>query len=197
MDKLADWEVLPPNVISRVLWSEHLQLLDQLRCLEVCKNWNDVLRNNSGGRNRVHELSVQTEFLTGRPSLQRTALFPNEQPPAIFIDPTDLQAAPSDSYNACLQWLDLRSNLFGKVQLSISISAGSPHTWQLQEVLRTLQAVCLRAASVLEVELWTGESLSTASTPVFFLLHSIPPSVAGKCMHHALLSVSLQQVHVV
>ena len=155
MKQRADSDILPHDVLSRVFCSGHLSLLDKLRCQEVCTSWNGLLRTLQAPDN-LNKLTVEMEVRIYRPTpSERTVLRLHEQPPVVEIKPTE-QAGPCQSYLACCQWLTLRSNLFGKLQLDASY----PNAWQLQEVLTLLQAACLRSSSKLDLQLLAGKSLS-------------------------------------
>ena len=43
MTTRADWDTLPYDVASKILWSDRLQLHDKLRCQQVSKRWKNLM----------------------------------------------------------------------------------------------------------------------------------------------------------
>ena len=141
-------EQLPSEVIGQILWSDHLGLLDKLRCQEVCKSWRHLLQSVTGDHGRLAEelliTIANTESLyfpvTRR---RRTALRLKAGKPYIHVAYTT-EADPSPAYAACWQWLSLNAKAFSKIVLT----GVHPQSWQLQAFLKLFKTHMHPAAQV-------------------------------------------------
>ena len=146
--------VLPFETMRQILWSNHLDLFDKLRCQEVCKPWRRLLQAVPSGPQRAtltEELAVKIATAHGD-SQNHAALRLEAGIPTIHLDSTT-PADPSPSYTACWQWLSLKAGFFAKIKLT----GQHPQAWQLQAFLELFQTACTPPAA--EVKLVAGTFL--------------------------------------
>ena len=169
MSHQAGWDVLPDAVISRVLWSRDLHLVDRLRCREVCKTWERLLQERPCGLQRKglsHDLCIEFSGPYTVP------LFPYDHLPTIVLGPLGVlsdclngasdDAAPSVE-EWCFRWLMPRAHLIRRVGLSGKIGHGG-----LLEVIRALQVAAPQTPPVIDIISPTGTTqMATVS------LHSV------------------------
>ena len=85
MVECPDWGVLPDAIVSKFLWSDHLRLLDKLRCQEVCKTWKRLLSECPSELERTdlsHELCINFNDRTNTMH-QHIAIRLEQEPPTI------------------------------------------------------------------------------------------------------------------
>lgn len=111
MDELFDVDVLPSEVLCQILWSNHLDLFDTLRCLEV---WMQLLQSVPTDLQRKHLAKELVMLATADHQVQQTALRLQAGIPELQVLCT-IGADPPLSYTACWNWLSLKAGFLGHV----------------------------------------------------------------------------------
>ena len=147
----ANWDSLPHDIISKILWSDHLQLHDKLRCQQVSKRWRGLLGqvpSTPEHGSLAEELALHFVFSDRSSETKHTALRIYDGPRILVASD---HANPSASHHACCKWLTLKADLIPKIHLrleALEIRLSNPAypmlIRQLQEILAILQATCLR-----------------------------------------------------
>lgn len=123
MSERASWGAVPRAVVSKVLWSDDLGLLDRLRCQKVCQTWKSLLGEPPSAFERT-DLSTDlcVEFYQSTTGRQHISLHLKEDPPAIRVltqeAPFAWPQGRVPGFSACCQWLMLQAPLIRKMQLS-------------------------------------------------------------------------------
>lgn len=153
----------------QILWSDHLRLLDRLRCQEVCKTWNRLLSERPSElehRGLSQELCVK--FVRTDTMHQHIALQLEQEPPTILVKLGQWPTSTSrECCSACCQWLTLQGHLSKKIQLGSNEWPQSSYLcteqWQLQMVLGALRIAPQQRVPALEVNLSPGSTSITSS----------------------------------
>ena len=140
MSERASWGAVPHAVVSKVLWSDDLGLLDRLRCQKVCQTWKSLLGEPPSALERS-DLSTDLciEFDQSTTGRQHISLHLEEDPAAIRVltheDPVAWPQGRVPGFHACCQWLTLHAPLIRKIQLSKAIMCSPVLVRQLVQAL--------------------------------------------------------------
>lgn len=167
MVESAGWNVLPNALLGKILWSDHLRILDRLRCQVVCKTWKTLLSEPSSELDRTgpsHELCIN--FVRTATMQHHIALQLEQDPPTILVKLEQWAThTSSESCFACCRWLTLNAHLFKKVQLSgdtspltSAYSSLCTPQWQLQKVVRALYDAPQQTAPAVSINTLPGET---------------------------------------
>ena len=145
------WDMLPPGVVSKILWSEVLQLSDRLRCQEVCTAWRKLLEQAPSTSMKTATMCDLVVELRRWHRQQSTALWCNGTPPRLIV--WGIDGVSRDSYSACRHWLTLKTPLLQRIQLV----GKDPQAWQLRDLFSVFQSPILHSPPVLQVKLTAGD----------------------------------------
>ena len=125
MSEQTSWDAVPHAVVSKILWSDDLQLMDRLRCQKVCHSWKSLLRERPSAL-ELADLSTDlcVKFCYSRTGRQHIAQHLDKDPPAILVFTASSLVDPvassnfRDVFSACCRWLTVQAPLIRKIQLA-------------------------------------------------------------------------------
>lgn len=138
MDNQACFSAMPKALVSKVLWSRDLHLLDRLRCQEVCKTWQSILQEGMSG---VEKSSLSPElcvkFVDSGNDQHHIAPQLDHNPPTILVV-AQHEAASCTSKSFFTAWCQCVLRKASLVR-TIELTGQDIVPWQLREVVKALQ----------------------------------------------------------